>query len=74
MHAPTNSQVIVRRLGDANVLVCVSDDGIGIPAGVDIANPNSLGLHLMSRLARQLDGCLQVNSSGGTRIEIRFPA
>ena len=43
----------------------VSDDGVGIPAEVDIYNTRSLGLQLVHMLTRQLKGSLEHKKSAG---------
>jgi PAS domain S-box-containing protein len=50
----------------------VSDDGIGLPKGLDIENTESLGLRLVSLLVGQLDGVLEVDNSTGTQFKITF--
>jgi PAS domain S-box-containing protein len=43
------------------LILTVSDNGIGFPAGVDIQQPTSMGLQLVNGLAKQLDGSLELN-------------
>ena len=51
----------------------VSDDGIGIPDGIDIRETSSLGLPLVNTLAeRQLRGTLELDRTKGTKFHIRF--
>ena len=51
----------------------MSDDGIGIPAEIDIRETESLGLQLVYILAEnQLDGKIEVDRDGGTAFRIRF--
>lgn len=58
--------------GDRIELV-VRDDGIGWPDGLDIATSKGLGLQLVSLLANQLDGELDVlERRAGTALRIRF--
>lgn len=52
----------------------VSDDGVGLPAGLDVSHAESLGLRLVSDLVQQLEGTLRVDRDGGTRFDIQFPA
>jgi PAS domain S-box-containing protein len=51
----------------------VSDDGVGLPEGMDIGNAKSLGLNLVSILVQQLGGTLEVDCEKGTcfRMTIR---
>ena len=53
----------------------VSDNGAGLPGGLDLEAPPSLGLRLVKMLARQLDGVLEVDRMGnhGTAFRISFP-
>jgi PAS domain S-box-containing protein len=48
-------------------MVQVRDNGIGLPPDFELRGRQSLGLQLVSDLARQLDGSLQVASSGVRR-------
>ena len=51
----------------------VSDNGIGIPRGIDPGSTKSLGLHLVDILATdQLNGNVAVDREGGTEFTIRF--
>jgi PAS domain S-box-containing protein len=50
----------------------VSDNGIGIPASLDLENPDSLGIQLVTSLVDQLDGELELKRKNGTEFVIRF--
>ena len=50
----------------------VSDDGIGIPKSIDLENPNSLGIQLVTTLVDQLAGELELKRSNETEFTIRF--
>ena len=65
--------VIVRltRTGDA-IELSVSDDGKGLPAGLDVESSPTLGMQLVKTLARQLDGSVELERAPGTRCTIRF--
>jgi two-component sensor histidine kinase len=52
---------------DHMLAVTYSDDGIGIPAGLDWKNTQSLGLRLVNTLVYQLDGTIGLDRSSGTR-------
>jgi PAS domain S-box-containing protein len=51
----------------------VSDDGCGLPADFSSERSDSLGLRLVTNLARQLDGELTQTSNGGVTWLLRFP-
>jgi two-component sensor histidine kinase len=50
----------------------VQDDGVGMPADVDLEHTSSLGWRLIRALVQQLDGVVQCRTAGGTLVEIRF--
>ena len=57
-----------------NIELTVGDDGIGLPADVEVLQSSSFGLQIISSLVTmQLGGTLVVDSSNGTRYSIVFP-
>jgi len=48
---------------DGWVSIAVGDDGVGVPRGVDIVHPRSLGLQIVGILARQLKGTVELAAS-----------
>jgi len=56
------------------IRLVVSDDGIGLPAGVETESPSTLGLKLVDMLSRQLGGILSLERSAGTTVCMIFPA
>ncbi len=51
----------------------VSDNGVGIPEGIDIRTAKTLGLRLITMLAeRQLSGKMELNRDKGTEYRIKF--
>jgi PAS domain S-box-containing protein len=52
----------------------VSDNGLGIPDGIDLENGNTLGLKLVNNLVQnQLGGKIELDRSHGTVYRIIFP-
>jgi two-component sensor histidine kinase len=51
----------------------VSDDGTGLPPGLDYRNTPSLGLMLVGSLAEQLGGTIALDRARGTCFTITFP-
>lgn len=49
------------------LVLTISDNGIGIPETVDFENPDTLGLQLVSILADQLDGKIELRRENGTK-------
>jgi two-component sensor histidine kinase len=64
-----------RRSGEDRYVVEVADSGRGVPAGFDIGHAGgSLGMRVVSTLARQLDAELEVGSAEpGARFTLSFP-
>ncbi|GAK90002.1 sensory transduction histidine kinase [Nonlabens ulvanivorans] len=50
----------------------ISDNGSGIDSNIDIKKVKSLGLRLVTRLVKQLQGTLQQSNDDGTKFEITF--
>ena len=51
----------------------VKDNGVGVPADLDIHNTASLGLQIVCALTEQLEGSFELNPKGGTAFKITFP-
>jgi two-component sensor histidine kinase len=54
-------------------ILCVSDNGVGLPKDFDPEKGNSLGMNLVRMLTAQLSGELTCHRSAGTSFEITFP-
>ena len=52
--------------------LAVKDDGVGIPPEFDLDSPKSLGLILVKTFTRQLHGDMEVRSTEGTEVVVRF--
>ncbi|MGE5646060.1 MAG: sensor histidine kinase [Acidobacteriota bacterium] len=61
-----------RLLPENTLELDVRDTGVGLPAQVDPRTAETLGLHLVSVLARQLRGSLEVFREGGAGFRIAF--
>jgi two-component sensor histidine kinase len=67
-------QTHVHELPDGGIRVQIIDDGVGLPAGTDLAAGTGLGSRLVSSLARTLEAKLKVDSGpGGTTVTLDVP-
>ena len=63
------------RLESGSLSLSVEDDGIGMSAGFDWENSQSVGLRVVRVLVKQIDGRLTLDRTGhGTRFELIFPS
>jgi PAS domain S-box-containing protein len=66
--------VRIRRIEDEEILLTVSDDGIGFKTEADPENPSTLGLRLVhGLLEHQLNGSLEMRVEAGTTFTLRWP-
>lgn len=72
---PGTIRVTLEKQPDDHLLLSVSDDGAGMPAGASVESPQSLGMRIVRSLAQQLKGELAlVPLNPGTALQLRFPA
>ena len=66
--------VALRRESDAELMLSVADDGVGMPIDFHIETSNTLGMQLVSTLVEQLEGRLEISrEDSGTKFRITFP-
>lgn len=58
---------------EAEILLVLSDNGVGLPPDLDWTTSRSLGLRLVRALAQQLRANLEIRSQGGTEVRMTFP-
>lgn len=61
------------KAAEGHAILAVTNDGEPLPPGFDPKACTTLGMHLVSALASQLDGELEVQRQQGTRFVLRFP-
>lgn len=67
-------RLMLRRANGGPCVLTLSDNGVGIPAGLDVATTHSLGLRLVRSLTRQLHGEFQLRrTEPGTSAQLQFP-
>ncbi len=63
----------LRSVGQGEVELIVSDNGLGLPENIDWRNTETLGLNIVKMLAEdQLEGTLSLDRVNGTHFTIRF--
>jgi PAS domain S-box-containing protein len=55
-----------------NVILTVSDNGVGLPANMDVGNTATLGMQLIYSLAKQLEGDINLDRTKGTNFTFIF--
>jgi len=61
-----------RSTGGGRIMLQVSDDGIGLPEGLDIKKMQTMGLGMIQALTEQLRGTLEMDRGSGTAIRVSF--
>lgn len=57
---------------DDEILIVVTDDGIGLPNELDVRVARSLGLELVAKLSKQLQASVTIARQHGTTFALRF--
>lgn len=66
--------VTFRPTPDGNMVLSVSDDGVGFPPGLDLRTTTSFGFQLIHTLAEQLHGHANLTTGDGATVAVTFPA
>jgi two-component sensor histidine kinase len=65
--------IAMRSLKGNEIELIVTDNGVGLPKGIDFIGTKTLGLHLVRILAKdQLHGDIKLDRAKGTSFSIRF--
>lgn len=63
-----------RTSDEGMIVLSVSDNGVGFPAGLDFRETETLGLQIVNILTQQLHGSIELSNDGGALFTIRFRA
>jgi two-component sensor histidine kinase len=66
--------VLLQPVANGKYLMCIADNGVGLPDGFDPYNTSSLGMSLMQGLSQQLDGEFELENNNGLRVCTTFKA
>jgi hypothetical protein len=55
---------------DTGIQLQVTDDGVGLPASVDVSTPTTFGMQLINNLAAQVKGTVQYEQDHGTKVTV----
>lgn len=66
-------EVSLRSHKEDHIEISIRDDGIGFPTGFDWRSTDSLGLHLVQILSKQISATTTVRSGDGVEFLIRVP-
>lgn len=64
----------LRRNEQQRLVLTVTDDGVGLPPGLDPVKTESLGLQLVQELTQQLEGSVHVRNGNGTTFVVEIGA
>ena len=70
---PGEIRIALAHVSNGEVVLSVSDNGVGMPEVFDLHKAGSLGLQLVNLLIDQLGGKVTINRSKPTRFMLRFP-
>jgi two-component sensor histidine kinase len=70
---PGTLTISLQPIGAQRYELRIADDGVGLPAGFDVARSQSLGLTMVKGLSKQLNGVLVISSAGpGVAVTLQF--
>jgi two-component sensor histidine kinase len=64
--------ISLRRNSPSHFVLCIGDNGVGLPATFNISNPGTMGLRLMRGLSEDIEGIFKIESNSGTLITVEF--
>jgi PAS domain S-box-containing protein len=67
-----NVYLELKRQDDRRLCLVVRDDGIGLPEDLDIQKTKTLGMQIVTLLAYQIDGTIELSRKPGTEFRILF--
>ena len=73
---PLNNEKIIsisfKHVSEHQLLLTISDNGIGLPSGFNIKRLDSMGMKLMQGLSDDIDAEFSISNHNGTEIRLAF--
>jgi two-component sensor histidine kinase len=73
---PANKEGMIaisfKHIAANRLLLTISDDGIGLPAGFNAKQQDSMGMHLMRGLSEEIGAGFGISGENGTTVSIDF--
>lgn len=63
---------IMLKKDEKKIEISISDNGVGLPGNIDLKNPSTLGLQLVSGLTEQVRGTIEIVRKEGTKFCLTF--
>lgn len=74
-HGQAGQISLVLKKDGTDIIMCLSDNGVGLPEGFDLNQRSKLGLQIVTILGEnQLQGEMEIKSDHGFSFHLRFPA
>lgn len=64
--------ITLKKKKDGDYILGVKDNGRGLPSNIDLSQPRTLGLEIVTILVNQINGHLELKVNGGTEFLIHF--
>lgn len=65
-------EICLRRRTNGEVELSIADNGIGFPGDFDLQRCDSMGMHLVDGLTKQIDGTLSIEQNNGSTFVVTF--
>lgn len=65
-------RIVLRPVTEDRCQLVITDDGVGMPTGLNPANSDTLGLTMIRGLSQQIGGTLQICQDDGVQIQLEF--
>lgn len=71
-HSENKIDIELRQQEDEHLMLKIRDNGVGLPADLDVGNTTTLGMQLVNTLTEQLSGKMEYHNHHGAEFAITF--